>query len=304
MAKTSRSQPPRQLSDSEVRELILGLHDLYPDADCELRHSNPLELLVATILSAQCTDERVNKVTETLFEKYPSAADYAAADVETFEQDVRPTGFYRNKTKLVLGAARRIVEAYGGEVPESMEDLLTLPGVARKTANLVLGTAFGQASGVVVDTHVRRLSQRLGLSTQKNPDKVEQRPDGDACREEEWIFMGYAVILHGRQGVQGAGNRNAQDCGLARTSARATESSPETLPTCAAPAGVRQMPRRQAVASLRGRGSRRSRARSRPFRSSEESRRSSPPRAGRRSVSPGAGWRFVPSNRAGSSGKL
>ncbi len=207
------SSPPRLLTKPQVRKLIRGLHTLYPQADCELRHSSPLELLIATILSAQCTDERVNKVTETLFEKYPSAADYAAAEVETFEQDIRPTGFYRNKTKLVLGAARRIVEVYGGEVPDSMKELLTLPGVARKTANLVLGTAFGQASGVVVDTHVRRLSQRLGLTQQKNPDKVEQDLIASLPREE-WIFMGYAVILHGRRACK-AKKPRCEECGLA-----------------------------------------------------------------------------------------
>ncbi len=201
------------LSRPRIRKLVRELHRLYPDADCELRHSSPLELLVATILSAQCTDERVNRVTETLFEKYPSAADYAAADVETFEQEIRPTGFYRNKTKLVLGATRRIVEAYGGEVPDSMEELVTLPGVARKTANLVLGTAFGQASGVVVDTHVRRLSQRLGLTEQKNPDKVE-RDLMASVPEKEWIFFGYAVILHGRR-VCKAKKPRCEECGLA-----------------------------------------------------------------------------------------
>ncbi len=213
MGATSRSESPKLLSKSETEKLIRSLHQLYPDADCELEHSNPLELLVATILSAQCTDERVNKVTETLFEKYPSAADYAAAETETFEQDIRPTGFYRNKTKLVLGAARRLVETYGGEVPDSMEELLTLPGVARKTANLVLGTAFGQASGVVVDTHVRRLSQRLGLSKQKNPDKVEQDLMA-SLPQKEWIFIGYAVILHGRR-VCKAKKPGCEECGLA-----------------------------------------------------------------------------------------
>lgn len=149
----------------------------------------------------------------TLFEKYRTAADYAAADVEVFEQEIRPTGFYRNKTKLVLGAAQRIVDDFGGEVPDSMEQLLTLPGVARKTANLVLGTAFGVASGVVVDTHVRRLSQRLGLSAQKNPDKIE-RDLIEKLPQDEWIFMGYAVILHGRR-VCKAKKPQCDDCGLA-----------------------------------------------------------------------------------------
>lgn len=162
------------LTAKESGRMLRGLRKLYPDAECELRFENPLELLVATILSAQSTDQRVNQVTEELFRKYRTAADYAAADPEVFEQEIRSTGFYRNKTKLVLGAAKRIVEAYGGEVPETMEELVTLPGVARKTANLVLGTAFGKPEGVVVDTHVTRLSYRLGLSRQKNPDKIER----------------------------------------------------------------------------------------------------------------------------------
>ncbi len=213
MANASPAPAPILLDESEIRCLIRGLHELYPQADCELAHSNPLELLVATILSAQCTDERVNRVTETLFEKYPTAADYAAAEVEVFEQDIRPTGFYRNKTRLVLGTAQRIVEVYGGEVPDSMEELLTLPGVARKTANLVLGTAFGVASGVVVDTHVRRLAQRLGLTAQKNPNKIEQDLMA-SLPQEEWIFMGYAVILHGRR-VCKAKKPQCEDCGLA-----------------------------------------------------------------------------------------
>ncbi len=212
MSKASQPESPTLLDQPKIRKLIRGLHKLYPDADCELEHSNPLELLVATILSAQCTDERVNKVTATLFEKYPTAADYAGADVLTFEQDIRPTGFYRNKTKLVLGAAQRIVEVYGGEVPNSMEELLTLPGVARKTANLVLGTAFGVPSGVVVDTHVRRLSQRLGLSAQTNPNKVE-RDLMASLPQKEWIFMGYAVILHGRR-VCKARKPLCEECGL------------------------------------------------------------------------------------------
>ena len=213
MPRTSRSESPRLLSEHQIRRLLAGLRELYPDADCELRHSNPLELLVATILSAQCTDERVNQVTETLFEKYPTAADYARAEVEIFEQEIRSTGFYRNKTRLVLGAARRLVEAYGGQVPDSMEELLTLPGVARKTANLVLGTAFGIPSGVVVDTHVRRLSQRLGLTRQKQPDKVEKDLMARLPREE-WIFTGHAVILHGRR-VCKARKPRCDDCALA-----------------------------------------------------------------------------------------
>ena len=179
-------------------KLLTQLNKHYPDADCELRFETPLDLLVATILSAQSTDQRVNQVTETLFAKYRTAADYAAADPEVFEQEIRSTGFYRNKTKLVLGAAKRIVEAYGGEMPETLEELVTLPGVARKTANLVLGTAFGKPTGIVVDTHVKRLSHRLGLSEQKNPDKIE-KDLMEVVPKEDWIFFSHAVILHGRR---------------------------------------------------------------------------------------------------------
>lgn len=201
------------LSAKEAGKVLRGLRKLYPDADCELRFSNPLELLVATILSAQSTDQRVNQVTAELFRKYQTAEDYAAADPAVFEQEIRSTGFYRNKTKLVLGAAKRIVEAYGGEVPESLEELVTLPGVARKTANLVLGTAFGKATGVVVDTHVTRLSQRLGLSRQKNPEKIE-KDLMELFSQKDWIFLGHALILHGRR-VCNARKPLCGECGLA-----------------------------------------------------------------------------------------
>ena len=206
------------LADKDVKKLLRGLRKLYPDADCELRHSSPLELLVATILSAQSTDQRVNQVTEHLFAKYKTAADYAAADPEVFEQEVRSTGFYRNKTKLVLGAAKRMVEAYGGEVPGTLEELVTLPGVARKTANLVLGTAFGKPTGVVVDTHVTRLSYRLGLTRQKNPVKIEQDLMA-AVPKKDWIFLGHAVILHGRR-VCKARKPLCSECGLANVCPR------------------------------------------------------------------------------------
>ncbi len=221
MAKPARSKRSgdgsaetfRRLSKPKVRELLRRLHELYPDADCELLHSNPLELLVATILSAQSTDVRVNQVTRELFEKYPTAADYAAADPRVFEQDVRSTGFYRDKTRRVLGTAKRIVEVYGGEVPDTMEDLVTLPGVARKTANVVLGTAFGKAAGVVVDTHVKRLSGRLGLSAESDPVKIENDLMA-ALPEGEWIFAGHALILHGRR-VCPARKPRCGECGLA-----------------------------------------------------------------------------------------
>lgn len=204
---------PTPLDPRGAGQVLRRLRDLYPDADCELRHANALELLVATILSAQATDARVNQVTETLFAKYRTAAEYAAADPEVFEQEIRSTGFYRNKTRLVLGAARKLVDEFGGEVPETLEELVTLPGVARKTANLVLGTALGKTTGVVVDTHVQRLSQRLGLSAQKRPDKIEQDLMA-VFPEDDWIFLGHALILHGRR-VCNARKPRCDDCGLA-----------------------------------------------------------------------------------------
>ncbi len=208
-----KNEDHRLLSEEGVAELIRGLRELYPDATCELRYKNPLELLVATILSAQCTDERVNRVTAELFRKYRTAADYAAADPGVFEEEIRSTGFYRNKTKTVLGAARRLVEAYDGRVPDTMEELLTLPGVARKTANLVLGTALGKTTGVVVDTHVRRLACRLGLSPKTDPVKIE-KDLMEILPREQWIFLGHALILHGRR-VCKARKPACDACGLA-----------------------------------------------------------------------------------------
>ncbi len=208
------TQPqPRLVARETARALVRALHRLYPDADCELAHATPLELLVATILSAQCTDERVNQVTAALFRKYRTAADYARAEPEVFAEEIRSTGFYRNKTKAVLGAAKRLVEAYGGAVPDTLEDLVTLPGVARKTANLVLGTAFGKATGVVVDTHVRRLAHRLGLSPETDQDKIEADLMTN-LPERDWIFAGHALILHGRR-VCTARKPRCSACGLA-----------------------------------------------------------------------------------------
>jgi endonuclease-3 len=198
--------------DGRAGEIVERLHELYPDADAELEWQTPLELLVATILSAQCTDERVNRVTRSLFSRYRTAADYAGADLETLAGEVRPTGFFRSKAERVQGAARRLVEAYGGEVPRSMDELLTLPGVARKTANLVLGTAFGVAAGVVVDTHVKRVAHRLGLTGESDPKKVE-RDLMSELPEDEWIFAGHALILHGRRVCQ-ARKPRCGECGL------------------------------------------------------------------------------------------
>ncbi|HEY7728605.1 MAG TPA: endonuclease III [Candidatus Eisenbacteria bacterium] len=182
----------------DVASLLDRLRKAYPLARTALRHENPLELLVATILSAQCTDERVNRVTPRLFGQYPDAASLAAAGQEAVEEIIRSTGFYRNKAKSIRGTAQRITEAYGGQVPRTMEELLTLPGVARKTANVVMGSAYGVASGIVVDTHVERIAHRLRLSRAKTPEKVEQ----DLMRllpREEWIDFSHRLIEHGRR---------------------------------------------------------------------------------------------------------
>lgn len=181
-----------------TRKIIALLKKAYPDAKCSLNHSNPLELLIATILSAQCTDERVNIVTAELFRKYRSCADYLKVPASELQNDVRTTGFFRNKTKSIQGACKVLDEQYACRVPETMEQLLKLPGVARKTANVVLGNAFGIASGVVVDTHVSRLSQRLGLTTNKSPEKIE-RDLADLVPKRDWIVWPHLLIYHGRQ---------------------------------------------------------------------------------------------------------
>jgi len=178
--------------------VISRLKAEYPDAQTELDWTNPLELLVATILSAQTTDVRVNGVTRTLFEKYRTAADYAEAEPGQLEEDIRPTGFYRNKGRSLRGMARALVEEHGGEVPRSMPELVALPGVGRKTANVVLGNAFGVDEGIVVDTHVRRVSNRLGLTDKQDPEKIEQ----DLMRavpREDWTVFSHLLILHGRR---------------------------------------------------------------------------------------------------------
>jgi endonuclease-3 len=170
----------------------------YPDAGCELHHRDAYQLLVATILSAQCTDARVNQVTPALFARWPDAATLARADQGELEEAVRSTGFYRNKAKALLGMARAVVERHGGAIPADMDTLTALPGVGRKTANVILGTAFGIAAGVVVDTHVARLAQRLGLSKQTDPEEIEQ----DLMRSfhsSGWIALGHRLILHGRR---------------------------------------------------------------------------------------------------------
>jgi len=197
-----------------VRAILAKLDEAYPAATCALHHDNPFQLLISTILSAQCTDERVNMVTKTLFPKYPKPEDLAYANPGELEKEIRPTGFFRNKTKSIIGASKRIVEEFGGNVPRTMEQLLTLPGVARKTANVVLGTAFGTASGVVVDTHVHRLSQRLDLSNHDDPKKIEQ----DLMRvipQDHWILFSHQLIWHGRRVCQARKPRCAE-CNLQR----------------------------------------------------------------------------------------
>ena len=186
------------MPDTRTQEIVQELHALYPEANCALNHRNAHELLFSTIMSAQTTDVNVNRVTETLFEKYRTVADFAAADLETFQDEIRSTGFFRNKAKNVLGAAQMLMDEFGGEVPDTMEDLLKLPGVARKTANVVLGTWFGKAEGFVVDTHVKRLAFRLGVTEETNPVKVE-KDLMTAFPRSEWTFLGHGIILHGRQ---------------------------------------------------------------------------------------------------------
>ena len=186
------------LAPERVREILKRLDERYPKATCALHHKSAWELLVATILSAQCTDVRVNMVTPVLFEKYPTVQHFAALQPEELEPDIRSTGFFRNKSKSVVGAAKKLVSEFGGEVPNDMEKLLSLPGVARKTANVVLGTWFHNATGVVVDTHVTRVSHRLELTRQENAEKIEQDLMKIVPRER-WIDFSHQVIWHGRQ---------------------------------------------------------------------------------------------------------
>lgn len=184
----------------------------YPDAKCALNFSNPHEMLMATILSAQCTDAMVNKVTERLFKKYPRLEDYAEADPLEFEQDVKSTGFFRQKTKNIQATARRILSDFGGEVPSTMEELITLPGAARKTSNIVLGNAFGKVAGIAVDTHVRRLSQRLGFTENEDPNKIEQDLM-TLVPKSKWFPLSYLFIEHGRA-VCKAPTPRCEDCVL------------------------------------------------------------------------------------------
>ncbi len=179
-------------------EIIKRLKKAYPDAHCALINANAFQLLIATILSAQCTDERVNIVTAELFRKYPRPQHFVELSQEELEKEIHSTGFFRNKAKNIKAACERIITVYGGEVPQTMEDLLTLGGVARKTANVVLGNAFGIASGVVVDTHVGRLSQRLGLTEQKTAEKIEQELQ-QLVPKKHWVMFPHWMIFHGRR---------------------------------------------------------------------------------------------------------
>jgi endonuclease-3 len=181
-----------------VAAILAKLDEAYPAATCELKHDNAFQLLISTILSAQCTDMRVNQVAETLYKKYPTPEAFAYANPSELEQEIRPTGFFRNKTKSIMGASKAIIERFGGQVPRTMEELLTVPGAARKTSNVVLGTAFGIAVGIVVDTHVIRISNRLDLTRNEDPKKIEQ----DLMKvipKEKWILFSHQIIWHGRR---------------------------------------------------------------------------------------------------------
>jgi len=210
-AKVAKAVGPGS-DPKRVAAILAKLDEAYPAANCELKHENPFQLLISTILSAQCTDVRVNEVTQTLYKKYKGPEDFAYANPSELQQEIRPTGFFRNKTKSIMGASKGILEKFGGKVPQTMEDILTLPGVARKTANVVLGTGFGIAVGVVVDTHVMRLSRRLDLTKHEEPKKIEQ----DLMRvipQDKWIQFSHQLIWHGRR-VCIARKPRCLDCNL------------------------------------------------------------------------------------------
>jgi endonuclease III len=204
----------RGANPKRVRIILEKLQQAYPDAVCELKHQNAFQLLISTILSAQCTDVRVNQVTQTLYSKYPDVEAFAYANPAEIEQDIRPTGFFRNKTKSIMGASKKLIEDFRSEVPKTMEEILTLPGVARKTGNVVLGSAFGISSGVVVDTHVQRISHRLDLTKNEEPKKIEQ----DLMKiipQSDWIRFSHQIIWHGRR-VCVARKPRCIDCNLER----------------------------------------------------------------------------------------
>ncbi len=208
VGKTPGAEPER------VQAILQKLEEAYPAATCALEHENPFQLLISTILSAQCTDVRVNQVTRTLYQKYATPEAFAFANSREMQQEIRPTGFFRNKTKSILGASKKIVEEFGGQVPRTMEEMLTLPGVARKTANVVLGTAYGISSGIVVDTHVQRLAQRLDLSRNTDPKKIEQDLMA-VIPQDKGILFSHQLIWHGRRVCQARKPRCAE-CNLER----------------------------------------------------------------------------------------
>jgi endonuclease-3 len=202
--KTAKAAKPARAAGADpqrVAAILAKLDQAYPSATCELKHENAFHLLISTILSAQCTDVRVNQVAETLYKKYPDPKAFACATPSDLEQAIRPTGFFRNKTKSVMGASKAIIEKFGGEVPRTMEEILTLPGVARKTANVVLGTAYGIPSGIVVDTHVQRIANRLDLTRNEDPKKIEQDLM-QVIPKEKWIQFSHQIIWHGRRVCQ------------------------------------------------------------------------------------------------------
>jgi endonuclease-3 len=210
-----------------ARRIVRELTKLYPDARCALDHQNPLQLLIATILSAQCTDVRVNMVTPALFARYPDAVAFANADQSELERMIQSTGFFRNKAKSIIACCKQLVEEHGGRVPDTMEELNPLPGIGRKTANVVLGTAFG-VPGITVDTHVGRLSRRLGLTTQEDPEKVE-RDLMDLLPEKEWTMFSHRMIFHGRQ-VCFARKPNCEGCALNKICPRVGVQGPHAKP--------------------------------------------------------------------------
>jgi endonuclease III len=208
-----------------IGKIIHILRREYPRSRTALEFQNPLQILVATILAAQCTDERVNRITPALFRKYPTAAAFAAADRTELEAEIRPTGFFRNKAKNIIGAARKIVEDFGDQVPANMADLVTLPGVARKTANIVLSSGYGIAEGIAVDTHVKRLSGRLGLSRQHDPEKIE-RDLLKLVPKKDWLDFNYMLVNHGRRTCQ-ARKPRCPECAIQRLCPSATRFYPE-----------------------------------------------------------------------------
>jgi len=208
-----RSSASAKGTDPERLVVILAkLDQAYPNATCELKHDNAFQLLISTILSAQCTDVRVNQVTQELYKKYRTPEDFAYANPSELENQIRPTGFFRNKTKSIIGASKGIIDKFAGQVPHTMEEILTLPGVARKTGNVVLGTAYGIASGIVVDTHVQRLSNRLDLTRNEDPKKIEQDLMA-VIPQDRWIQLSHQLIWHGRR-VCFARKPNCAACNL------------------------------------------------------------------------------------------